>query len=185
MLLHGVSLRTLLVKSDGAGDGRWCYWHVTDASLGAVFWGCLPDASNVHVPYVELFAIFACVMMHGASWGNRIIVFGCDSAPICDALNKLTSPDPFLALLLRYVGAMQSVWRFDFVVEHCTRLQNTLADCGTRHTSMQDFRPFLELEGFSDVVCAATPVRCQWSSPLSNAPIFAAPLGQCKRARWK
>ena len=185
MLLHGVSLRPLLVKSDGAGDGRWCYWHVTDASLGAVFWGCLPDASNVHVPYVELFAIFACVMMHGASWGNRIIVFGCDSAPICDALNKLTSPDPFLALLLRYVGAMQSVWRFDFVVEHCTRLQNTLADCGTRHTSMQDFRPFLEPEGFSDVVCAATPVRCRWSSPLSNAPIFAAPLGQCKRARWR
>ena len=184
MLLHGVAVRPLLVKSDGAGDGRWCYWRLDDAAIGSIFWGVLPPASNVHVPYVEMFAIAACVLMHGATWGGRIVVFGCDSSPMCDALNKLTSPDPFLSLLLRLVGAMQSVYRFDFVVKHCTRLQNALADCGTRHTSMQDFRPHLELEGFSDVVCGATPVRCRWSSPLSNSPIYAARLGRCKRARW-
>ena len=185
MLLHGVAVRPLLVKSDGAGDGRWCYWRVDDASTGTIFWGSLPAESNVHVPYVELFAIAMCVLMHGATWTRRFIVFGCDSAPVCDALNKLTSPDPFLALLLRFIGAMQSVYRFDLVVKHCTRLQNALADCGTRHTSMQDFRPFLAAEGFSDEVCAATPVRCHWSSPVSNAPIFAAPLGQSKRVRWR
>ena len=103
---------------------------------------------------------------------------------MCDALNKLTSPDPFLSLLLRLIGAMQSVYRFDFVVKHCTRLQNALADCGTRHASMQDFRPHLGFEGFSDAVCAATPVRCRGSSPLSNSPIYAARLGRCKRAPW-
>ena len=73
------------------------------------------------------------------------------------------------SLLPRLIGAMQSVYRFDFVVKHCTRLQNALADCGTRHASMQDFRPHLGFEGFSDAVCAATPVRCRWSSPLSGS----------------
>ena len=183
MLLHGVALRPLRAKSDGSGSGRWCFWLVRDDGFGALVWGGLPLASNVHVPYVELFAIFACIMIFGASWAGRVVVFGCDSACVCDAFNKGASPDPFLSLLLRYIAAMRSMYRFDAILKHCAREFNQLADCGTRHASMQDFRPFLHDEGFSDEVCAATPQRCRWRSPISSAPISAAPLGRCSRSR--
>jgi hypothetical protein len=185
MLLHGVALRPLTVKSDGSGSGRWCFWAVDDAGAGSLYWGSLPAPSNVHVPYVEMFAIFACNMIYGASWAGRVIQFGCDSGCVCDALNKGASPDPFLSLLLRYISALRAIYRYDTVARHCCREENELADCGTRHTCMQDFRPFLGREGFSAAVCAATPRLCRWSSPLSSAKIFAAPLGQFSSLRWR
>ena len=45
------------------------------------------------------------------------LVFGVDSAPICSALNKASSPDQPLLLLLRFIAALQSVYRFDFVAD--------------------------------------------------------------------
>ena len=183
MLLHGVALRPLLVKSDGSGSGRWCFWTLRDCGLGFIHWGTLPPASNVHVPYVELFAIFVCHMMYGASWSGRVISFGCDSGCVCDAINKGTSPEPSLLLLLRYISAMKSLYRYDDVAQHCCRELNELADCGTRHACMQDFRPFLGHEGFDESVCAATPQLCRWHSPLSSAATYAAPLGRCRASR--
>lgn len=183
MLMHGVSLRRLLVKSDGSGSGRWCFWTKDDAGVGSLYWGCLPPSSNVHVPYVEMYAILICHLLYGASWSGRVVAFGCDSGCVCDAVNKGTSPDPFLLLCLRYVSALKSLYRYDDVAQHCCRELNELADCGTRHRSMQDFRPFLAHEGFSEQVCEATPRQCRWRSPLSSAPIFAAPLGRCSRTR--
>ena len=99
----------------------------------------------MHVPFCELYAIFVCVLMHAASWSGLVVRFGC----VCSALNKGTSADPFLLLLLRYIGALRALYRFDLVAEHCCRECNTLADCATRHVCMQDFRPHLAYEGFS------------------------------------
>ena len=63
---------------------------------------------------VEMFAIFVCNMIHGASWAGRVIQFGCDSGCVCDALNKGASPDPFLSLLLRYISALRAIYRIRY-----------------------------------------------------------------------
>ena len=183
LLLHGCQLRPLKVKSDGSGTGRYGFWYVDPEGDGVLVWGGLPVAANVHVPYVEMFAIWVCVMMFCAGWGRQIVEFGVDSAPVCDALNKGSSPNPSLSLLLRYIAAMQARYHFDFVARHVTRGENELADRGTRHTCVQELRPYLALEGFDEQACEATPRRCRWRSPLPSSGICAISLG--RRRAWR
>ena len=183
LLLHGCALQPLHVKSDGSGSGRYGFWCVDASGHGVLVWGGLPLEANVHVPYVELFAVFICCMMFGASWSSRLISFGVDSAPVCDALNKGSSPNSPLSLLLRYIAMLQVRYRFDFVARHVTRGENKLADIVTRHSSVQEVLPYLEHEGFSAAACEATPRRCLWRSPLPSSGICALSLGRRRRSR--
>ena len=183
MFLHGDFVRQELFKSDGSGSGRFGFWRCTADDLGLLVWGALPQHANHHVPYVEMFAIWAACMMFAHQWSGLMIIFGCDSAPVCYAANKESSPDRALLLLQQYISALQAVFRFDYVVEHVTRLENGLADIVTRCSAPQEIAPFLAPEGFSAAAAAGTPLRCRWSSPLATGPLLALPLGRRRRSR--
>ena len=146
-------------------------------------WGTLAGATNVHVPFVEMYAVFAAAMIHAPQWTGRVVRFGVDSAPVCDCVNKGSSPDPYLLLLSRYLSMLQCRYRFDVLASHCAREYNGLADAATRHTSVQDFAPFLRRAGFSELGCAATPSLCRWRSPLASGKIFASSLGTWRSTR--
>ena len=178
IFLHGCSVKQELFYSDGSGSGRYGFVRRTAAHLGLLVWGALPERANHHVPYVELFAVWTAAMMFAHQWSGLVVVFGVDSAPICSALNKASSPDQPLLLLLRFIAALQSVYRFDFVAEHVTRSLNGLADCATRFVDLQEFRPFLADAGYSTAAVEATPLRSRWRSPLASGCLFGLPLGR-------
>ena len=185
LVLHGRLLRTATIKSDGSGTGRWGFFATNDSHYGVIVWGGLPPHANIHVPYVEMFAVYIATLMFAPSYTGLLIKFGVDSAPVCDAINTGTSRDPYLLCLLRAMAAVQCIYRFDVCAPHCTRSCNGLADCATRHANIQEFHPHLRSEGFEPRACADTPQRCRWHSPLASSQIYALTLGRQRRTHWR
>ena len=176
--------RLISIKSDAAGDGRWCYVYDKPSDDGLIVWGRLAGADRrVHVPYFEMAAVYEAVMRHRSEWDGAVVRFGVDSSPVVNALNTATSRDPHLMRLLRAISDASIDFRFDVVAVHVTRTHNLLADQGTRHATTQDLAPYLAPEGFSAAEFAATAATFPPCSRLSNGPISWLPLG--RRARWR
>ena len=176
--------RLISVKSDAAGDGRWCYVYDRGADGGIIVWSRLAGSDRrVHVPYFEMSAVYEAVMRHGSEWAGCIVRFGVDSSPVVNALNSATSRDPHLMRLLRGISDASIDFRFDIVSVHVTRTHNLLADQGTRHATAQDLLPYLAPEGFSAETCGDTVGTYRRCSQLHNGPISWLPLGPRQHSR--
>ena len=115
---------TLKLYSDAAGS----------LGFAAIFgskWFCdrWPHAlHSTHITVKELFPIVLLVELWGPYFENRRILFFCDNAAVVDVINKQSSRDPTVMILVRRFVLSSLRHNFLFRARHIPGAQNVLAD---------------------------------------------------------
>ena len=160
-------------KSDASGGGAMMYGYVYD---GVLHW-CTPDESALsaaHIQYRELMPIVHAAAEYGITWTNRIVRVGCDNVSDCYAVNRHSSPDPALQLLLEELAELQELYSFLLCASHVDRRFNWLADMCTRWCSLQDFAAGLPSGVVVDpALCARV---CRTTCPGTGSTVYSLPL---------
>ena len=160
-------------KSDASGGGAMMYGYVYN---GVLHW-CTPDEGALgvtHIQFRELMPIVHAAAEYGVTWSNCIVRVGCDNVSDCYAINRHSSPDPALQLLLEELAELQELYSFLLCASHVDRRFNWLADMCTRWSCLQDFEAGLP-HGVSVPLELCARV-CRARCPGSGSVVYSLPL---------
>ena len=124
----------------------------TDAAkglgFGAIFkthWfnGAWPEKwKTYNIVILELFPIVLAVEIWGILWKNKQIVINTDNEALVHILNKQTSPDKLIMVLVRRLVLKLLQFNINFRARHIAGVKNVLADALSR-LQVQKFRELL------------------------------------------
>jgi len=119
--LTGDFLQLYTDASGGKGYGAVCgaQW----------FYGVWPISWLTHnITVLELYPIMAAVVMWGEAWANHSVCFYTDNESLVSVINKQTSKEPAVMILLRHLILTCLQYNINFSAQHVPGRDNTLAD---------------------------------------------------------
>ena len=115
---------------------------ITDSAQSAGFaavlgtqWLCgrWPEEwQQLHITVLELYPICLAVEAWARLLTNTCVIFYCDNESVCSIINKRTSRDPIVMILLRRLVMVTMEWNIMFHASHIRGLENALSDALSR-----------------------------------------------------
>ena len=104
-----------------------------------------PSWKALDITTLELYPIVAAIQLWGARFANKRIILHTDNMALTFIINKLTSKDPKIMVLVRKLALLVLKFNILFQCEHIIGKNNVLADALSRF-NLQEFRrlaPFM------------------------------------------
>ena len=133
-----------------AWDNNFDFEIFTDAA-GKLGWGAICGTqwtfgkwsekvvTDYEIPFKELFPIVLSCVLWGYKFKNRKVLFLCDNAAVVDIINKLSSTDPNIMILVRYLALITMKYNILFRGRHIEGVNNPISDSLSR-LNLQKFR---------------------------------------------